>query len=101
MEPLKQSRMASLFSTLVIVFMVAIVVIPLFYTSLSDEVGRWRLAAAWEQRLDGELETAISTLNSALELDPNHLKIYLQRAEWYDQLGDHEAALREIGRAHV
>ena len=100
MEPLKQSRMASLFSTLVIVFMVAIVVIPLFYTSLSDEVGRWRLAAAWEQRLDGELETAISTLNSALELDPNHLKIYLQRAEWYDQLGDHEAALRDYNKVN-
>ena len=90
--------MASLFSVLVVVFMVAIVVIPLFYTSFFDELGRWQLAAAWEQRLDGDLEAAINSLTLALEVDPHHVEIYLQRAEWHDQLGDRKAALRDYNK---
>jgi tetratricopeptide (TPR) repeat protein len=99
-DPLKQRRIAALFSTFVVVFMVAIVVIPLFYTSFSDELGRWRLAAAWEHRLNGELETAIASLTTALEADPYHVDIYLQRAAWYDQMGDREAALRDYNKVH-
>ena len=96
--PLKQRRMASLFAVLAVVFMVAIVVIPLFYTSFFDELGRWQLAAAWEQRLNGQLEAAINRLTLALDADPHHVEMYLQRAEWYDQLGDREAALRDYNK---
>lgn len=88
------------FGAFLILFMIAIVVVPLFYTSFSDEVGRWRLAAAWEQRLNGNLEAAVKSLDAALELDPNHVELYLQRAAWYDELGNREAALRDYNKVN-
>lgn len=97
-SPPQQRRLASLFGALVILFMIAIVVLPLLYTSFSDELGRWHLAAAWEQRLDGNLEAAIKSLNSALELAPDHVEMHLQRAAWYDELGNREAALRDYNK---
>jgi len=98
--PQGQRRAAALFSGFVVVFMVAIVVVPLFFTSFSDEVGRWRLAAAWEHRLNGDLESAINSLTLALEDDPNHVEICLQRAAWYEQVGDLEAALQDFNKVY-
>lgn len=99
LEPPKPHRIASLSGALVIVFVVAIVVVPVFYAGhFPEEMGRWRLAAAWEQRLDGKLEAAIDSLNSALESDPGHVEIYLQRAAWYDEIGNREAALRDYNK---
>ncbi len=99
--PRDQSGAAALISALVVVFMIAIVTVPLLYTSFSDEVGRWRLAVAWEQRLNGDLEAAIHSLTLALELDPDHVEIRLQRAAWHEQNGDLKTSLQDFNKVYV
>ncbi len=93
-NPAKTSGTRLLTTTLCVVA-VAIVAVPLLYKGLAQELGRWRLAAASELRLNGELAAAIRSLDSALESDPNHVELYLQRAAWHDELKNHEAALQD------
>jgi tetratricopeptide (TPR) repeat protein len=98
--PPKPPRIASFFSAFVVLFMIAIVVIPLFYAIVPQEVARWNLAAAWEKRLNGDLPSAIDSLTAALESDPLHLEIYLQRAAWYEEIGNRESALQDFNKVH-
>jgi len=78
---------------LLILLMIGVVVGPILYTGLSQEMARWRLAAAWEQRLDGDLDAAIASLDAAIAQNPDNIELLLQRANWKYENGDYLSAL--------
>jgi tetratricopeptide (TPR) repeat protein len=83
----------------VILFIVGIVLGPLVYTQGSHEIARWHLAAAIEQRLDGDLDGAIRSLTQSLEKCPNNEELYRNRAQWRIEKKDYLAALADADRA--
>lgn len=84
---------------LLILFIIGVVIVPLLWHGLSDEIARWRLAAAWEQRLDGDLDGALASLDRAIESDGENLELLLQRAAWHQENGQAELALADCQRA--
>ena len=84
---------------LLILFIIGVVVVPLLFHGFSDELARWRLAAAWEQRLNGDLDAAIASLDRAIVADPENLELLLQRAAWHQEDGEPAAALADCDQA--
>jgi len=80
---------------LVCACVVAIVFAAVMLRGYSEELGHWRLAAATELRLNGNLAGAIEKLDEALRQHPDHVELHLQRAAWNHELGNYEAALRD------
>jgi tetratricopeptide (TPR) repeat protein len=84
---------------LLILFIIGVVIVPLLFHGFSDELARWRLAAAWEQRLNGDLKAALASLDRALVADPENLELLLQRAAWHLEDGAAESALADCDQA--
>ncbi len=75
--------------------LIGMVAVPLGIKGYPDEVGRWRLAAASEHYLNGDVQSAIRVVDRAIALNPTHVELYLQRAAWHDEVADFPAALRD------
>ncbi len=98
-EQRRRRGCAPLLGVLVILFIIGVVVGPLFYFEFSKELARWQLAAAFERRLDGDLAAAIAMLDEAIQQYPDHAELYLYRASWKLEAGDAQAALQDCERA--
>ena len=94
--PRRRTSMAGWF---VIGLFISMLLIPVLYAWLPGEVARWYQAAAEEQRLDGDLEGALQSLDRALEQFPDRANLLLTRAEWSRESGDYEQALVDCERA--
>jgi tetratricopeptide (TPR) repeat protein len=64
-----------------------------------QEIGRWHLARAIQQRENGQKETAYQELAAAMQRFPNSPELLLWRAEWTLDDGDKEKALADVNRA--
>jgi tetratricopeptide (TPR) repeat protein len=97
-EP-RRKRPALWAGIVMIGFMVALALGPIAYIEVPREIARWHMAAAVEQRLDGDLDAAIESLNQALRRYPNQDELYRQRAEWLEENGEYRRALTDANRA--
>ena len=84
---------------LIILSLLALMSVPLVASWLPGEAARWRMAAAEERRLDGDIQGAIEMLDAALEKNPTSWEIYLQRASYYSELKDYERAIQDLDQA--
>ncbi|MGE0760672.1 MAG: tetratricopeptide repeat protein [Pirellulaceae bacterium] len=66
-----------------IVLIVGIVVGPLVYLAAPGEITRWRIAAAEEKRLNGDMPGALQELDRALQKRPQDAQLLATRARWY------------------
>jgi tetratricopeptide (TPR) repeat protein len=82
-----------------VLLVLALVLGPLLYVGLPREMARWRIAAALEKRLDGDLQGAIEDLGRALEQFPDDEQLYRQRADWLLEARQLERALSDADRA--
>lgn len=83
---------------LIILFFVALLLAPLLFNWLPAEIARWHQAAAIEQRLEGDLEGAISSLRKTIEEFPEQDGLKRQLVDWLIAKGDYEQALEETNR---
>jgi tetratricopeptide (TPR) repeat protein len=94
----RPARRTSWAGVVMIFLVISILVGPLIYMWVPQETARWGLAAAKEQRLDGDLRGAVARLDRTLERFPLP-ELYLERAEWHRELGNYEQALADVNEA--
>ncbi|MBW3599739.1 MAG: hypothetical protein KY475_21020 [Planctomycetes bacterium] len=97
----EQSRPASPHYARWIVVLAAVVLVigPLLGgASLQNERARWRVAAALEHWLDGELSAALAELDAAAEIAPDYPRIYQLRSDLRIEAGDYAGALEDAQR---
>jgi len=84
---------------LMILLVIGLVVGPLLFHWIPQEAARWRMAAAEERRLDGDLPGAIQILDQALQQHPDHAALYLQRAECHLENDAYQQAIEDCTQA--
>jgi tetratricopeptide (TPR) repeat protein len=68
------------------------------YFALPGELVRWKIAAADEKRLSGDLPGAIADLDLALQRHPDNVQLLSKRAEWHLEQENYDAALEDCNR---
>jgi tetratricopeptide (TPR) repeat protein len=63
---------------------------------LPKEIQQWRIAAAEEKRLDGDLRGAIQELDEHIAKNPRDIELRRRRAKWLMENKDYKQALQEI-----
>lgn len=84
---------------ILIFFLLAMVLVPIVAYWLPTELDKWRLAAAEEKWLNGDLPGAIDSLTESLQRDADNVDLYLRRAEFYIENEDYEAAIADCTQA--
>ena len=74
---------------------------PMIYNWLPSEAARWRMAAAEERRLDGDLEGAIQSLDEAIIEFPESAEFYLRRAAYHSEAEEYEKAIHDLDQARI
>lgn len=91
--------LSRLVGTALVLLMIGLVVGPIAYQQLPQEITRWHLAAAQERRLNGDLDAALRSLDRLLEETPRNVDLLRTRADWRMQNRQYSAALRDADRA--
>ena len=82
-----------------ILAVVLLVVGPVVYLGLPDEVSRWYVAAAMEAYENGDVPGALGYMNAAGRWAPNNPAIYIYGGSWKQRRGDYEGSLAEYNKA--
>jgi tetratricopeptide (TPR) repeat protein len=77
----------------------ALVLGPLAYLGLPDEISRWYIAAAIEAQRDGDTSKALERMADARRWAPENPAIPVYRGDWKRDAGDFEGSLVEYERA--
>ena len=96
--PPPPERRTSWAGLVMIAIVVSILLLPLLFMWGPQERARWQQAAAEEQRLDGDLDGAIDSLDEAVTRFPDQEALYFKRAEWLMDKGDYDRALEDCQR---
>ena len=79
------SRRPNRRALLMILAILGLMSAPLLFSWLPGEAARWRMAAAEERRLDGDLDGAIQALDAVIADSPETAELYLRRAAYYSE----------------
>lgn len=71
---------------------------PVLYTWLPAEIARWHHAAAKEQRVDGDLDGALQSIDRAIAQFPERDDLRVQRVSWLREKGEYATALEECNQ---
>jgi tetratricopeptide (TPR) repeat protein len=72
---------------------------PVIYLGLPEEISRWYVAAAMELQLDGDTGEALQRMERAESWSPENPVIYAYRGDWKLEDGDYRGSLDEYNRA--
>ena len=97
----RPSRRSNRTVLLIICFIFGLLCAPLIIRWLPTEAARWRIAAAEEQRLNGDLDGAIRSLDSALAEFEDSSVLYWKRALYFAKAERYEEAIEDLDRAEV
>jgi tetratricopeptide (TPR) repeat protein len=86
-------------SILTIAGVCALVLGPVVYLGLPDEISRWYVAAALEAHADGDTPRALEHMQAASDWAPENISIYIYRGQLKQQEGDYAGSLVECNKA--
>lgn len=72
---------------------------PVVYFWIPAEIARWHVAAGMEMRMEGRKQDAFAQLEKALRWSSDNPEIYICRADWWMEDGQHDKALQDCDRA--
>jgi tetratricopeptide (TPR) repeat protein len=97
-EPRTGSRVGPWLTGLVALLMAGAAGLVLVVLLIPQELQRWRLAAAEEQRLNGDFSGAVQKLNREIEAYPGDLRLLLQRSRWLLEDQQYSEALNDVNQ---
>lgn len=92
-------RAPSWTARLAILATLVLVLGPVLYTGLPQEIARWYTAAAAERQLEGDLDGALALLDKALAWNPNDAHVFLLRGDWKLAGKDYQGSLADYDQA--
>jgi len=95
-SPPRTSRAARV---VIITLTLLLVLLPILWVAVPHEVARWYLAAALDASMDAHPALAVSRMDGAIRWDGADPELYLHRARWKLDAGDHPGALDDCHRA--
>ena len=98
-KPPRHRWLSRLAGAAFVLLMIGLVVGPIAYVKLPQEITWWHLAAAQERRLDGDLDAALRSLDRLLEESPGNVDLLTTRADWRMQNKQYADALLDANRA--
>lgn len=86
---------------LIVTFILGLMSVPMISTWLPGEAARWRIAAAEEQKLNGDLEGALRSLDAAILEYEDSPELYWRRALFFAEAKQYEKAVEDLDRARL
>jgi tetratricopeptide (TPR) repeat protein len=77
----------------------ALVLGPVAWLGLPEEISRWYIAAAIEAHLDGDAPAALQRMAAASRWAPENPAIHIYRGDWMQEAGAYQASLAEYAQA--
>lgn len=88
-----------LIRVVVVLGTIALVAVPIAVSQFPQEVARWYEARAIEQHLDGDIEAAHASIDTAIEWDDRNPDFYMHRAEWRKETKQYALGLAACDQA--